>query len=76
MRLSAAYYLQHNMSVGSCLDEVFMRIRLVPISCRSDECLRQDDVGFADLLASGTCMEASWIPILIGLHAGSVMGVK
>jgi len=51
---------------------VLLRIRLVPISCRLDGFLRQGYVGFADLVASGACMEASWI--LIGLHAGSVMG--
>jgi hypothetical protein len=55
---------------------VLLRIRLVPISCSLGGFLRQGYVVFADLLASGTCMEASCIPILIGLHAGSVMGVK
>jgi len=55
-------------------EALFMRIRLVYISRFFDRCLRQRDVGFADLLASRACMEASCIPMLIGLHAGSVMG--
>jgi len=54
---------------------VLLRIRLVPISCPLVGFLRHDGVVFAHLLASGTCMEASWISMLIGLHAGSVMGV-
>jgi hypothetical protein len=36
--------------------------------------LGQDDVGFLDLPASRACMETTWIPSLIGLHADSVMG--
>ena len=52
-----------------------MQIRLVYILGLLDRCLRQSGVNLADLLASGTCMEASWILILIGLHAGSVMGI-
>ena len=51
---------------------MFLRKRLVPMSCRLDEGLRQGYVVFVDLLASETCMEANWI--LIGLCAGSVMG--
>jgi len=53
-----------------------MRIRLVYISGFLECCLGQDDVGVLDLPASRACMEAIWILVLIGLHAGSVMGVE
>jgi len=53
-----------------------MRIRLVCISGLLGRGLRQKDVDFVDLLASRACMEASWIPLSIGLHVGSVMGAQ
>ena len=52
-----------------------MRIRLVYILAFLGSHLGQLDVDFLDLLASRACMEASWILKLIGLHAGSVMGI-
>lgn len=61
--------------ISNLLGQVFMRIRLVSIFSFVEGCPRQGDLSFADPLASRACMEASWIPLLIGLHADSVMGV-
>jgi hypothetical protein len=42
----------------------------------SGRCLWLGGVGFAELFAFRACMETIWNLILIGLHAGSVMGVR
>lgn len=58
---AVSHHVSHEHSSKKPGRLVFMRIRLVCISWFLDGCLRQGYVGFADLLASRACMEASWI---------------
>jgi hypothetical protein len=70
---AVSHHVPHEHSSKKPGRLVFMRIRLVCISWFLDGCLRQGYVGFADLLASRACMEASWILslmrwIIFGTH--------